>query len=72
MPNSAKISKSFIDNDFDYFVYFLLLEKLSYRIIELLYRIIFSLESLVFKPVILGKIKTGCPRTQVEVKVEVE
>ena len=43
MPNSAKTSKPFIDKDFDYFVYFLLLEKLSYKIIELLYRIIFSI-----------------------------
>jgi len=43
MPNFTKTSNSFIDNDFDYFVYFLLLEKLSYRIIELLYTIIFSL-----------------------------
>jgi len=49
MPNSTKTSNSFIDNDFDFFVDFLLLEKLSYRIIELLYTIIFSLESLVFE-----------------------
>jgi len=50
MPDSTKTSNSFIDNDFDFFVYFLLLEKLSYRIIELLYRIIFPVEAWAFKP----------------------